>query len=193
MQSASHHILRASRRLAHLRTSAQHRCFAALLGSTDRPATKTSVTQFSSSTTVKQAPVPKLDTACAGDFVKEAIKKMIIDRDDEEHKSLIGAKTIDKRLDSFARWYSEARSCISDCQEAQQSQDYLEEVKVAEAAVEKTYASFLDLIEDLQHVSADLANQYNDARLENVAKLRQLREELDALQGTADRSLPPQL
>jgi len=115
--------------------------------------------------------------------MKDVIKKMILERDSlDDAKMMMDEDDIKHRFDALQKWCNEARSCISDCQEACESQQYDAELKTANDAVDKSFASFVDLIEDLQHLDDKDVQQYSQLRLESVTKLRSLRQELDLLQ-----------
>ena len=76
--------------------------------------------------------------------------------------------------------YDEARLCIKDCDEAG-AQDIAMEVECAKNAVDQTFASYVEILEDLRRASEAQLQLYSRARSQNAVNLKALRQELDAI------------
>jgi hypothetical protein len=56
-----------------------------------------------------------------------------------------------------------------------------EEIQCASSAVDNCFNGFVDLLEDLRRANEQQLEAYNDIRLENARKLKELRKELNAM------------
>lgn len=76
----------------------------------------------------------------------------------------------------------ESQSCIADCEEAP-PENLAEEAKAASDAVDRAFAAYIDLLEDLRRADQTQENQYREIREQTTTQLKLLRRELDAILG----------
>lgn len=76
--------------------------------------------------------------------------------------------------------FDESQSCIADCEEAP-PENHAEEAKAASDAVDRAFAAYIDLLEDLRRADQTQENKFRDVREQNATRLKLLRRELDAI------------
>lgn len=74
---------------------------------------------------------------------------------------------------------NEARLCVSDCKECENSKDLPEELASAESAVQRSVEGFLDLLESLQHAGAEQQERFRKIREDAVVDIRNVRTDLN--------------
>lgn len=76
--------------------------------------------------------------------------------------------------------FDESQSCIADCEEAP-PENQAEEARAASDAVDRAFAAYIDLLEDLRRADQTQENKFRDVRERNTTRLKLLRRELDAI------------
>jgi hypothetical protein len=76
--------------------------------------------------------------------------------------------------------FDEANACCRDLEEAS-NESLAEEGKTASEAVDRAFAAYIDLLEDLRRADDTQEDNYKDVREQNATRLKLLRRELDGI------------
>eukprot|EP00536_Pseudo-nitzschia_multiseries_P001317 jgi/Psemu1/282938/fgenesh1_pg.16_\ len=132
------------------------------------------------------------DTPNYEKLVEESIKKLMTttSRDDtQDDLKPISNDELESRLNYYKKVFEEAELCLSDLRETLfevDDEQYREETKCAEGAVNNAFTAYIDLLEDLQRCSEDQQNAYSEVRNSNACNLRRLRKELESISKVAE-------
>mmetsp|Transcript_4159 Transcript_4159/g.9392 ORF Transcript_4159/g.9392 Transcript_4159/m.9392 type:complete len:226 (+) Transcript_4159:374-1051(+) len=127
------------------------------------------------------------DTHSYEKLVEESIKKLMMttNRDDaQEDLKPISNGEFEIRIDYFKKVFEEAELCLSDLRETlfeADDEQYREEIKCAEGAVNNAFTAYIDLLEDLRSSSEEQLSAFSEVRNNNACNLRRLRNELDKI------------
>mmetsp|Transcript_17885 Transcript_17885/g.49541 ORF Transcript_17885/g.49541 Transcript_17885/m.49541 type:complete len:214 (+) Transcript_17885:336-977(+) len=125
-------------------------------------------------------------------LVEESIKKLMTttNRDDaQEDLKPISNEELEIRLNYYKKVFEEAELCLSDLRETlfeADDEQYREETKCAEGAVNNACTAYIDLLEDFQRSSEEQQTVYSEVRNNNACNLRRLRKELEKIMEVAE-------
>jgi predicted nucleic acid-binding Zn-ribbon protein len=119
--------------------------------------------------------------------IRLGIQKLI-----QEHKHSLAAvgrtavvntttvQALDRAMHALQNQLDEARMCIQDCHDCDDTNNLPEELQTADKALAQAVASLVDLLDDLRSVSEPEQAQWAQQRQELVGHIKELRQQLDA-------------